>query len=266
MDVVVGDSTGAGVIARLWRLPFTRMLGLSLGLHVAVVMIVQPRPHLPQPEITVISARLLERTQDQAEAEVLPPSPVTPVEASDIVEPVPMAPPEPVPVPVVETKPVVPPPVPRPAPKPEPAPPQPVAAPKPEPAVPPPETPVERKPPSTPPATEAPALPSIPVMVDAHWYEAKQLDAQPKAAAKIVPLYPPAASRNGIEGTVKLKLRIDEFGVVREVEVEEGDPPGVFDESALDAFGKGRFKPAIKDGRPVRALIYIRVRYELGED
>jgi len=111
----------------------------------------------------------------------------------------------------------------------------------------------------------APALPSIPVMVDSTWYEARQLDVQPRASQPINPVYPPDAVRRNQQGSVKLKLKVDEFGAVKDVEVEEGDPPGVFDESALDAFKKGRFEPAMKNGQPVRALIYIRVRYELGD-
>ncbi len=102
-------------------------------------------------------------------------------------------------------------------------------------------------------------------MLDTTWYEARQLDISPRAAQPINPVYPLEAARRGIEGTVKLLLRVDEYGVVQDVQVMEGEPPGIFDQSAVEAFRTGKFLPARKDGRPVRAQIYIRVRYELDD-
>lgn len=60
-----------------------------------------------------------------------------------------------------------------------------------------------------------------------------------------------------------LMLKIDDLGRVREAEVIEANPTGVFDESALQAFRAGRFEPAMKDGRPVRYQAYIRVEFKL---
>lgn len=225
-----GESPLSGLIVQALRGPLLRMLLLSLSLHAAVIMIVQPRPYPAAPDVVVLSARLADAVAEPAQVPL--PEPAEPVQP--VVEPAPAA----------EEKP---------------APPQPVAAASPEPVVPTATVPLPRAEPA-----DAPDLPSVAVMVDSTWYEARQLDAQPRAMARIEPAYPEAARRQGIEGTVKLRLRIDEFGVVREVEVEEGEPPGVFDASALEAFSQGRFVPARKDGRPVRALIYIRVRYELG--
>lgn len=237
-------------------LPLLRMLLLSASLHAAMVMIVQPRPYRPAPEVVVISARLSGDRAEQAAPVSEPASPG--IEESPPAEAVPASPAvlenPPVDIPVIRpandlaeaTVPATPAPEVDPATAASPAAPTPAA-------------------PSFAEWQDGAALPSVPVMVDSHWYEARQLDVQPSTVATIQPRYPPRAIRNGIEGSVKLKLRVDEFGVVREAEVEEGDPPGVFDESALEAFSKARFQPARRDGRPVRALIYIRVRYELGE-
>jgi protein TonB len=100
-------------------------------------------------------------------------------------------------------------------------------------------------------------------MVDTTWYGARQLDVQPRTLKPVQPAYPPQARRRGLEGTVKLQLRIDEYGVVQEAAVEEGDPPGVFDAAALDAFRTARFLPAQKNQRPVRALVHVRVVFKL---
>jgi protein TonB len=127
------------------------------------------------------------------------------------------------------------------------------------------ETPVSKETLARPANNTTASLPSVPVMIDTNWYEARQLDVQPRASQPINPAYPSDAQRRGQQGTVKLKLKVDEFGAVRDVEVEGGNPPGVFDDSALAAFKNAHFEPARKEGQPVRALIYIRVRYELGD-
>jgi protein TonB len=99
--------------------------------------------------------------------------------------------------------------------------------------------------------------------IDTNWYQARQVDKHPKAIGSVRPVYPEAAQRDNIEGTLKLKLRIDDLGRVQDAEVVEATPPGIFDEAALAAFRKARFQPAMKDGRPVRYEAYIRVEFEL---
>jgi protein TonB len=239
------EAASAGMIVGLRRWPLGRMLLLSLGLHLAVIMIVQPRVFPPVYEVVVISARL----QDESPPPDRPPAKATPV---------PMVRPEvpPTTLAVVTPSPsrdpdlTPPPPAPSPTAVTVPTPVQSVSAPA---------------APARPQGAEAPALPSVAVLADGHWYEARQLDMPPSPVARIEPVYPSEARRRGVEGWVKLKILIDEFGVVREIGVEEGSPPGLFDHSALEAFGQSRYLPARKDGRPVRALVYRKVRYELND-
>ncbi|NTV96409.1 MAG: energy transducer TonB [Thiobacillus sp.] len=238
---MVADPDRHALIAAIWRAPLARMLLLSASLHAALVMIVQPRPFAPVSEEIVINARLLEKAADSPQQQAVrppdsaPPRPPSPA-ANRVESAAEEQPPE------------------YRSPAHAAVPPQPVQA-------------DERT--AGPPAASGPApasaLPSLPVMIDTNWYEARQLDVQPMATARIEPVYPPDAQQNGIEGTVKLKLKIDEFGSVREVEVAAGDPPGVFDASALAAFRQVRFTPARRNGSPVRALVYIRVRYGLND-
>ena len=89
------------------------------------------------------------------------------------------------------------------------------------------------------------------------------MDVSAKAVGKILPEYPEAARQRNQEGTLKLMLRIDDLGRVREVAVVESDLPGVFDQAALDAFRQAHFQPAMKDGHPVRYQAYIRVTFKL---
>jgi len=92
---------------------------------------------------------------------------------------------------------------------------------------------------------------------------ARQVDQHPRAIGEITPEYPEAARLRGQEGSLKLMLKIDDLGRVREVEVVEATHPGVFDAAALQAFRAGRFHPALKDGRPVRYQATIRVEFKL---
>lgn len=114
--------------------------------------------------------------------------------------------------------------------------------------------------PATPPTS---GLPSLPINVDSNWYQARQVDKQPKSIGLIEPEYPEDAARRNVEGTLKLMLKIDDLGRVQSVEVVEATPPGVFDEAALAAFRAARFRPAMKDGRPVRYQAYMRVDFKL---
>ena len=111
-------------------------------------------------------------------------------------------------------------------------------------------------------AKGASSLPSldIPLISDPSYYSAGQVDVRPEALDEIKPEYPEAA--DDIGGVVILVLLIDETGAVKDVTVEEANPPGVFEESAINAFKDARFSPAFKDSNWVRSRVKIRVRYE----
>ena len=63
-------------------------------------------------------------------------------------------------------------------------------------------------------------------------------------------IYPPEAKAKGIEGTAVVKISVDETGSVDKTEVVSGDP--VLAESCADALKQWKFKPYIKNGKPVR--------------
>ncbi len=92
----------------------------------------------------------------------------------------------------------------------------------------------------------------MPELADTRWYGAREVDLHPKALQRFKPPYPEEARRRGQEGSVRLRIRIDESGRVREAEVVQGHPPGVFDAVALEAIRKVGFEPARKAGKPVR--------------
>lgn len=126
------------------------------------------------------------------------------------------------------------------------------------------------------PPAVAPALPqpaaqqeasmlAIPSGADLNFYPARELDVQPRALSAILPEYPPEAERQRLSGRVRLQIRLEADGRVSDIGIVGADRPGTFDESALRAFRGARFAPAQKDGRPVRALLLIEVKYDWEE-
>jgi protein TonB len=110
------------------------------------------------------------------------------------------------------------------------------------------------------PATDSAAWITSPV--DLTYYGVQDLDVPPRALGEIVPAYPPEADRQRISGMVRLQLKIEADGRVSDIEIVSAAPPDVFDESALGAFRSARFAPAQINGRPVRSLVQIVVRYD----
>lgn len=85
----------------------------------------------------------------------------------------------------------------------------------------------------------------------------------PAFIEKVQPVYPRFARRLGKEGTVLLRLAIDESGTLTTVEIVERAGHG-FDEAAVAAVRTSRFKPARHRGVPVpcRALLPVRFKLE----
>ena len=77
------------------------------------------------------------------------------------------------------------------------------------------------------------------------------------------PEYPRAARRDGVEGFVVVRLRVDETGRVVDAVVTEAEPPGVFDLAALRAARTYRYDPAQVAGRPVPDTLEQRIVFRL---
>jgi len=90
-----------------------------------------------------------------------------------------------------------------------------------------------------------------------------EVDQPPRILRSIEPLYPFAAKRKNIEGSVTLRFVVTKDGDVLEPEVVESEPPEVFDSSALKAIARFKFKPAVKDGRPVDCIVIAPLKFEL---
>jgi TonB family protein len=99
---------------------------------------------------------------------------------------------------------------------------------------------------------------------------AKELSNQPKAGqdvqpAKIVhyvrPDYPDSWKREGLQGTVHVRITIAKDGSVRDVNVVDGDSR--LAKSALKAVKQWRYSPALKNGEPVELQSTAAVTFAL---
>jgi len=75
-----------------------------------------------------------------------------------------------------------------------------------------------------------------------------------KRTRYVAPEYPRQALAKDLRGEVRLKYTIDVEGRVKDAAVTASNPAGVFDEVALSAVRRWRFKPYEVDGQPVEAV------------
>jgi len=223
------------------RRRFLAMLWLSAALHAAMIGLTR----LPPPVTVTLPPEL----EVQLAKPAPPPQPAKPI-------------PEPKPVPR-PPRPVQP--VPQALPNP-----QPVVQPAPQPVV----TPAPQISPV--PGVIAPAIaPSretpgpqvnIPLAVDTRYYSAKELDIQPSALRRPEPVYPAQADEQGVSGRVVVRLHLEADGSISKTEVVSVKPGGIFGEmfrkSTLDSLKSIRFRPAQRNGQPVRAVVEIPVVFE----
>jgi protein TonB len=108
--------------------------------------------------------------------------------------------------------------------------------------------------PAPPPADRFPPLPPAP-----DYRTSSTLDVPPQPLTDIEPHYPEAADRQ--QGSVVLRLLINERGSVDNVGVVKAFPPGLFEEEARLAFEQAAFSPARQGGSPVKSQLVIEVQF-----
>jgi len=79
----------------------------------------------------------------------------------------------------------------------------------------------------------------------------------------VQPQYPQKAQLGKIEGWVELDFTVAETGEVRDVAVHGSSAPGVFDEAAIGALSQWRYRPLLRDAKPVPQRARIRIRFKL---
>jgi len=80
----------------------------------------------------------------------------------------------------------------------------------------------------------------------------------------VQPKYPAKADRDRLEGWVELDFTVTDSGEVKDVAVHGASVPGVFEQAASEALSQWRFRPVLRDGKPVAQRARIRVRFKPG--
>lgn len=117
----------------------------------------------------------------------------------------------------------------------------------------PPSQPARRQPAAPP----TPAAPPAPMPMDQADQPPREKPGNPQ------PSYPATALRRGIEGSVRVKVRIDTRGRVQRVEVLEVDGHRAFGDAVLDVIRQWRFDPAVHRGQRVPVFGVKEIRFEL---
>ena len=109
------------------------------------------------------------------------------------------------------------------------------------------------------------ALPSADVGAPTAGTALSDMDVVP--LVRILPEYPARAARAGTTGWVLLEFTVTAAGTVEDVQVVDSDPPGVFDRAATRAAERYKYRPRIRDGKPVsRPGVRVLISFESGEE
>jgi TonB family protein len=102
------------------------------------------------------------------------------------------------------------------------------------------------RPPTT--NTDSPALPVV--------------DSKPVRLSSPAPRYTEAARANGTQGSVVLRVLVTEDGNVNAIRVVRGLPDGLTDQ-AIAVARLTKFKPAMKDGKPVPYWVALEINFNI---
>ena len=84
-----------------------------------------------------------------------------------------------------------------------------------------------------------------------------------KTNTRIEPTYPPASRRAGEEGTVRLKVLVDENGRPKDVQVAQTSGFSRLDDAAKQAVRRWRFQAASEGGRPIAVWTQVAITFKL---
>ena len=80
---------------------------------------------------------------------------------------------------------------------------------------------------------------------------------------RIAPVYPRRAKQARIQGWVTLEVLIRPDGTVSNAKVMEADPPRLFNDAAVTAMRRWKFRPKMVDGSPVAQRAKQTIEFKL---
>jgi hypothetical protein len=95
----------------------------------------------------------------------------------------------------------------------------------------------------------------------ARYFELKEVERAAYPLKRIDLEHPPG--REGVDyyGTLRMDVMIDHRGGVDAVEVRQATVPAAFRDAAVKAFGEARYEPAVREGRKVKSVKRVEVRF-----
>ena len=89
------------------------------------------------------------------------------------------------------------------------------------------------------------------------------VDQAPKPLSRSAPDYPARARAKGLTGQVTVRLLVGESGAVLKALVVDSSPAGTFEQAALEAVRRWRFRPGTYRGEAVRVWVRQTLRFDL---
>lgn len=100
-------------------------------------------------------------------------------------------------------------------------------------------------------------------VVEEEIFEFFAVEEQPKRLGVVAPVYPEAAQKAGIQGTVFVRALVGTNGAVEEAQILKGHK--LLHQAAIDAAMKTKFSPAKQNDMPVKCWVQMRFTFELEE-
>lgn len=94
-------------------------------------------------------------------------------------------------------------------------------------------------------------------------YSPRQLDQSPAITRGVKPDYPSSARSRRVEGRVVVRMVVETSGQPGQCSIHSANPQGYFEEAALDAARRMRFRPGTKAGKAVRTLVLLPFDFNL---
>ncbi len=115
------------------------------------------------------------------------------------------------------------------------------------------------------PGDTALAFAVLPGWSEGHVFDILEADAPPRPLARFAPLYPPRARLRRQEGDVQVEFVVTPAGGVESPAIVFAQPPGLFEDAALQAVRRWRFEPGVKDGQAVAVRVRQKLTFKLEE-
>lgn len=100
-------------------------------------------------------------------------------------------------------------------------------------------------------AVSAPTPVATDINLSASGFGLAPSDGEYLPIVKVEPIYPRRALERGIEGYVIVEFTVTRSGTTKDIRVVEAQPPGIFDQAAIKAAEKFKYKPRVVDGQPI---------------